>query len=491
VFAGGNNITLSQNGKTISIIGPTGGGGGGNVISVPGGSSTGTITFSAGPGITISSSGNSIVGISGNTTAAVTAVASIGPAGSLSSGSITISGVNITVSSNGAGVVQLSAGAAGGTLSLIGSNGISLSSTTAVNATSISILTTGFQAASVISLTQNMSFNEIDMAIATGAASSGATSTLNKFGSSLFWNRIYIPANMNLSEVDLAQNISFGATNSGAGQYSQSFVIYSFGNSTSLASVMSVSKSWSWSSGTVTNAASTLTNIQGGWSSQIIHPMTFASSSLSPGEYVIGNLINFSVSSSQWSVSLYGANLMLSSTTSFAAVTATLALKSVTAWSAAGTQAFTGISTIGQLSTNNAGNVGWLNNLGSSTASSITSASSLTDPAQTWIQLPIVTSISSTAMTAWNAAPTLVTISAVTALAALSSATFTGVGSTPTGFSYQGLSAAVFSTASPTQFSVGIMSTGAIPVAITLTSTAVTVSGSFAFQQPWFALIGS
>jgi hypothetical protein len=35
------------------------------------------------------------------------------------------------------------------------------------------------------------------------------------------------------------------------------------------------------------------------------------------------------------------------------------------------------------------------------------------------------------------------------------------------------------------------MSTGAIPVSIALTSTAVTVSGSTALIQPWFALIGA
>jgi hypothetical protein len=41
-------------------------------------------------------------------------------------------------------------------------------------------------------------------------------------------------------------------------------------------------------------------------------------------------------------------------------------------------------------------------------------------------------------------------------------------------------------------FIAGIMSTGAIPASIAITnSTAVIYSGSFAFQQPWFALIGS
>jgi hypothetical protein len=43
----------------------------------------------------------------------------------------------------------------------------------------------------------------------------------------------------------------------------------------------------------------------------------------------------------------------------------------------------------------------------------------------------------------------------------------------------------------PTVFINGIMSTGALPTAITLTSTAVTYSGSIAFQQPWFALCGA
>jgi hypothetical protein len=43
----------------------------------------------------------------------------------------------------------------------------------------------------------------------------------------------------------------------------------------------------------------------------------------------------------------------------------------------------------------------------------------------------------------------------------------------------------------PTVFQAGIMSTGALPGSITLTSTAVTYSGSIAFQQPWFLLAGT
>ncbi len=54
---------------------------------------------------------------------------------------------------------------------------------------------------------------------------------------------------------------------------------------------------------------------------------------------------------------------------------------------------------------------------------------------------------------------------------------FIGTGSTTSNF--------------PTAFMAGIMSTGAVPTAITLTSTAVTYSGSIAFQQPWFGLCGA
>jgi hypothetical protein len=66
LFAGGNNITLSQNGSVISIIGAAGAAGnvylsaGGNTTGTLGLISTGTALFAGGANITLSQSGNTI-----------------------------------------------------------------------------------------------------------------------------------------------------------------------------------------------------------------------------------------------------------------------------------------------------------------------------------------------------------------------------------------------------------------------------------------------
>lgn len=71
------------------------------------------------------------------------------------------------------------------------------------------------------------------------------------------------------------------------------------------------------------------------------------------------------------------------------------------------------------------------------------------------------------------------TISAVTNVSAviLSNFLFQGTGTAYTG--------------TPNNFTYGVMATAAMPAAITLSSTAVTLTGSAAAAQPWFALIGS
>src|SRR5262249_886250 len=84
--------------------------------------------------------------------------------------------------------------------------------------------------------------------------------------------------------------------------------IYSFGNSTSLASVASISGTSAWNTGTSTAGGSvSLTQFQGGWSTPLIQPMTFNSTSLSAGEYVMGQLFDFAQGSSTWTLNFFGA----------------------------------------------------------------------------------------------------------------------------------------------------------------------------------------
>ena len=143
-----------------------------------------------------------------------------------------------------------------------------------------------------------------DIVVVTSVTSLGISTALS---SSLFLNRIFVPGEMFLSEIDVAQAISFNATSNGAGSFSRSMVVYSFGNSTSLASLLSFSVSGTWKTGTITAAGSTsISQYQGGWSGPNIAPMTFASSVLPPGDYVVGQLFNFSAASASWSLSFFG-----------------------------------------------------------------------------------------------------------------------------------------------------------------------------------------
>lgn len=411
-LAGGNNITLSQAGNAVTISGA-------NALSASGfASSTGTMILSAGAGLALST-GASTITIS--TTGSQ--VNSIGPTGSLSSGNITISGVNLTVSSNGASVIQLSVGAAGGGQSF--------------------------------SATQNFPQNLIAGSV---ASKSGTVTGTAGFGSSLFLNRINLVGTMNLSEVQLAMDIDFPATNQGAGTMSQSFVLYSFGNSTSLASVMSASSAHTWGTGTITAGASTsLTQFQGGWSVPKIHQFTFASTSVGPGDYVIGNLVNFAQGSSTWTIQLYGAPVFMTNSTSFTNVSTT-AQTTMTVMSSAASLAIT----------NKEGTVAHA----SASGATITTNSS-----------HAIAAVARTVLT--GTATTATGLSAI----ALSTQQIIPQYLTTPNFVYIGTNSTTSGLANV--FLAGIMSTGAVPVAITVTSTAVTYSGSAAGAAPWFCLAGA
>src|SRR5208282_5368540 len=225
-------------------------------------------------------------------------------------------------------------------------------------------------------------------------------------------------------------------------------------------------------------------------------------------------------------VSLYGIEVQQASTTTFAAATGLAAAGSASVFSVGGLSAGSFIGSVGTT-----GLASVLSNSGTALVTFVSSAanlaitiveatstfaSSASSTNSNWekmnaIAQTVLTASTSASGTQFTAAPTAVTgaliagglaaVSAQTgttqavvlsslALAALSSVTFTGFGPVPV-FSYQGSAASNFTSALPTYFLAGIMSTGAVPANITLTSTNVTMSGSYAFQQPWFALIGS
>jgi hypothetical protein len=329
-----------------------------------------------------------------------------------------------------------------------------------------------------IYVTQN---NPLDRIVGTVFAKAGTVTGTAGVGSSLFLQRIALPAAMTISEIQHALSIAFPATNQGAGTMSQSFAIFSIGNSTSLATLYSASGTSAWATGTSTAGGNvSLTQYQGGWSSPLIQPMTFASSTLSAGDYVIGRLFDFAQASSTWTLNFYGANAATSLSTAslgglssggLAAVSAHTGSTStaVTAWSGA-PSAFI-INKVGSTAALTTG----ANSSILATATAASTASLLLNAATAGFNL-----LSSAGFSAGSFIGTSGSIAALTVASAqfsLANFGFIGTGSTTSGL--------------PTVFMAGIMSTGGIPSAITVTSAAVTYSGSVAFQQPWFALVGS
>ena len=474
----GVNITVSSNGAgVIQLSAGAGGAAGTNTISASGTSIAGTalsLALAAGANIslqTATAAGSMTISISGENAVSVIGLASSTGTLSLNSGpgiSLSLNGANgqVLVQTSGNflnafGISSLTAGGvtqgtttlATGTVELVAGSNITLSS----SAGNITIIGPAAAGGGTISLTQNVPLQAAGLLTSTSGTLTGTAA----FGSSLFLQRVFIPGTLNLTEADLALGMSFNATSNGAGTLSRSFVVYSFGNSTSLASVLSFSSTSAWATGTSTTAgAVSLTAFQGGWAGTLLRPMTFAVTSLAAGEYVVGNLINFAQGSSTWTLSVYGQNMA--------------ALSSAAVVTGIGTSTTSYYSSIAQLVVNN---VELSSNTFAGTAvSGFTSATSISTKS--------ISVSSRTLLTASTTTGNL--ISSVSGLTG--TITFLSTSTEPSfGFIGTGSTTSAF----PFWFSAGIMSTGAVPVAITLTSTAVTYSGSTAMVQPWWALAGS
>lgn len=431
----GNNITLSQGSNAaITFSVPTPAASGilyVSATSAAGGATAGTVT-SAPIGSTLSLIAGANMTLSQGSNAAITIIGPNPTAGAAGTNTISAAGTSI----------------AGTALSFALVAGNNIGFATASGAGSLTV-TISESMASKVSVTQNLPLQQIGGVI---ASASGTVTGTAGFGSSLFLQRIFIPAAMTLTEADLALGVSFNATSNGAGTLSQSFVLYSFGNSSSLASVMSVSGTNAWQTGTSTSGAVvSLTQFQGGWSVPQIHPLTFASTSISAGEYVVGNLLNFAQASSTWTIALYGA---------LANITQSTTLSNVTSVSGVTTNM---VSNIANLAITNV----------EATKTFASSAASLGTVGINGIARTILSASSST--TGVSAVNTS-TQSIVPQFLSVPNFVYIGTNST--------------TSALPSVFLAGIMSTGAVPVAITLTSAAVTFSGTAAGAQPYFALLG-
>jgi len=222
-----------------------------------------------------------------------------------------------------------------------------------------------------------------------------------------------------------------------------------------------------------------LTQFQGGWSSALIQPMTFASSTVVAGDYVVGQLLNFAQASSSWTVNVYGAvgvaTVMSNVVPQFAGSTV-------------GVLSSGGLSAASAFTSSAGATGGSKNNLSTYTVSIPTAA---TTTLEAYSAPPSgITVLSTGGLQAGSFLTASNSVGVVTS-AALAFTPGTATFTTLPNFAYIGTGGTPLP-AYVGAFIAGIMSTGAIPASIAITnSTAVIYSGSFAFQQPWFALIGS
>ncbi len=541
-----STITISASVQTSSVsltaLGNTTGSSSGTFSNLLNISGAGIVSVGVGAGsITISASSAAVTNFStisltalGNTTSSSTGsmnnllnfsgagIASVGvgagtvtisvPAAAAATVSLTALG-NTTSSSSGTFAGLMNVSGAGGVSVGAGAQSLTISGpsqTTLVAGSNISLTSGGSSITinwtpPVVSLTQN---DDLGLVAGTIVSKAGTVTGTAGVGSSLFLQRLHLPAKMSVSEVDVALSIGFPVTSQGAGTMSRSFVLYSFGNSTSLASVASASATYAWTTGTSTaGASSSLTQFQGGWSSPLIQPMTFASTLVTPGDYVVGQLFNFAQVSSTWTLNFYGVQAASTFLASAGTAVTSASLGALSSGGLAAGSGITGIASLGsqwwpmmasQGFTGSNSMSAFTMSVASSAATSNTKSAVISVfAAANSAQLNVVYAISNSASLPISALSTVAgsiigtsgSINAVTnvAMSALSSSTLAQLGLPNFGFIGAGSTTSGF----PTAFLAGIMSTGAVPVAITLTSAAVTYSGSAAFQQPWWALAGN
>ena len=560
---GGNNVTLSGTGSTIVISGPT--------IPVAtnfslNGSSS-SVSLVAGANITFNSGASSItiVGVAAQTVQPVWLSAGSIAGGTSSGATATtsastlslVAGSGITLSQNSSNAITIignttaaqsvqpvwfSAGTVAGGVSLGATASTSASTLSLIAGPGITLSQNSLNAITIsgpdISFTQNALLQELAPVLIGSVTTTGNTAAVQPFNSSLLLQRFFVPAAMNLTEVDIAIGINFPATNQGQGSMSQSVVIYSFGNATSLASVFSTSGTSSWTTGSATNAGSSYSQSQIAWQGNNIKPLTFGSTTLPPGDYVVGHLLAFAGASTSWTVSLFGPNVvgttaslaamtnitsasttMVSGTAStvtgaFTNVSFTTAV--MTAFSAAPTAASVmgsaGLSAFGASKSMLVGTAAAdLITMGA-TASGVSIAGfskadtiSFTSLAGSWFTNSgssnvisnagtiVMTRVSSMTTGSVNVIQSLAlsTTTGLSAVGAAALASITYAATTNQSFGFIGTQSGSTTTNVPNNFVVGIMSTGGIPTSIALTNTALTLTGTVAQVQPYFALAGA
>ncbi len=344
-LAGGNNITLSQNGNAITISGGAGGGafsaGMSNIGNTSGstGLATNQLVLAGGNNITLSQStavgGNTLtisaasqtiqtqnlhnVTLSGNTAGAMAHV---------SSGTLTLAGGNnVTLSQNG-NAITISAGNGGGgggvaiansqstfssgTVNLIeGSGAITINSTTGQSLKINVPQTSSLSATGGLSISTNGS--TISMGVQSPVTLSrfdypeGFFSPLSSVSAGqLSINHMYMPFNLTGTAIKIGGSLSAN-TNTSATTASANLTlwmgIYTLNGSTlSLASSGSANHAFAWSQSASSSANTSINGVR-----QLTAPMNV---NMTPGEYWIAAVITSATTYTGALFTLYGNSVM-------------------------------------------------------------------------------------------------------------------------------------------------------------------------------------
>jgi len=343
LFAGGNNVTLSQsiNGSsgtiTVSAANQTVQTQNlhnvtlsGNTAGVMAQVSSGTLTLAGGNNVTLSQNGNAVT-ISGPNTVAQSIqtqnlhnvtigsnTAGVGAA--ISSGTLTLAGGdNITISQNGGNALTIHGGAGGAA----GTNTLGISNLGNTSGTSGVITGTDLQLALAggnnITLSQSINGSSATITISAGAAGGGA-GTLSRweymegvFSSlqtvpqgSLSINHMYVPFNVTGTAIKLGGSLSMNTNTSvttASANISLWMGIYSLnGSSLSLASSGSANNGFQWS---VSNSSTANTSVNS--MRQLTVPMNV---NMTPGQYWIAAVMSSATTYTGGAFTLYGNNLI-------------------------------------------------------------------------------------------------------------------------------------------------------------------------------------
>ncbi|MDN5275059.1 MAG: hypothetical protein JWP06_960 [Candidatus Saccharibacteria bacterium] len=297
MLAGGNNITLSQNGNAVTISAGAGGGGGGIALANSQTTlSSGTVNLIASGALTIASTTGQSFNLSVPQTSSLSATGAL----SISSNGATIS---IGAPAFSAGMSNLgntsgTSGTASNQVVFAGGNNITLSQATGAGGNTITIA---------------------------GAGGGGAGGTLSRFeymeglftslntvvAGSLSLNHMYVPFNVSGSAMKIGGSLS-AATNTSATVASANISlwmgIYTLNGSTlSLASSGSANNGFQWSHSASTTANSSVQSMR-----QMTVPMNV---NMTPGEYWVGAVLSSATTYTSAAFTIYGNDRVASGAT--------------------------------------------------------------------------------------------------------------------------------------------------------------------------------